>query len=90
MCPITLPCGVDPQGLPFGLQVTGRFRGDLALLGAAQAMESAFAADATLRRPRPDIARLKPSVPALDSIVTAPPDDRHAHRPTEASGASVV
>ncbi|MDQ8002036.1 MAG: amidase family protein [Pseudomonadota bacterium] len=87
---ITLPCGVDPKGLPFGLQVTGRFRGDLALLGAAQAMESAFAADATLRRPRPDIERLKPPVPALDSIVTAPPDDRHAHAPTEAVAASVV
>ncbi|MDI3381871.1 amidase family protein [Xenophilus aerolatus] len=87
---ITLPCGVDPQGMPFGLQVTGRFRGDLALLGAAQAMESAFAADQTLRRPRPDIARLRPAVPALDSIVTAPPDDRHAHLPTEAAAASVV
>jgi len=87
---ITLPCGVDPQGMPFGLQVTGRFRGDLALLGAAQAMESAFAADQSLRRPRPDIARLRPAVPALDSIVTAPPDDRHAHLPTEAAAASVV
>jgi Asp-tRNA(Asn)/Glu-tRNA(Gln) amidotransferase A subunit family amidase len=28
---ISLPCGTDPMGMPFGLQVTGRFRGDLAL-----------------------------------------------------------
>lgn len=87
---ITLPCGVDERGLPFGLQVVGAFRDDLGLLAAARAMEAAFNPHADLRRPRPDVARLKPADPPLDSIVTAPPDDRHAHRPTAVDGASVV
>ena len=41
---ISLPCGVDQKGMPFGLQVTGRFRGDGELFDAAEAMEQAFAA----------------------------------------------
>ena len=40
---ISLPCGVDHKGMPFGLQVIGRFRGDGEVLDAAQAMEQAFA-----------------------------------------------
>ncbi|CAM3619675.1 Amidase [Bordetella sputigena] len=70
---ITLPCGLDHRGMPFGLQVVGRFRGDHALLGAAQAMEQAFGAIAALRRPLPDLARLGPARPELRSIVTTPP-----------------
>lgn len=71
---ISLPCGLDRQGMPFGLQVVGRFRGDAALLGASLALERAFAPHAALRRPRADSARLKPADPPLRSIVTAPPD----------------
>ncbi|WP_042885808.1 amidase [Cupriavidus necator] len=70
---ISLPCGTDELGMPFGLQVTGRFRADVQTLGAAQAMETAFAGSAALRRPVPDLASLKPASPALRSIVTAPP-----------------
>ncbi|EGI75648.1 amidase [Hylemonella gracilis] len=87
---IALPCGVDEKGMPFGLQVTGRFRGDLALLAASKAMEQAFARDPALRRPRPDVTRLRKPEPALDSIVTAAPDDRHAHIPNDVAKASVV
>ncbi len=87
---ISLPCGTDARGMPFGLQVVGPFRGDLRLLQAAQAMEEAFALQPVLRRPRPDIARLRPAVPALDSIVTAAPDNRYAHVPNDAGAASVV
>jgi Asp-tRNA(Asn)/Glu-tRNA(Gln) amidotransferase A subunit family amidase len=87
---ITLPCGTDGTGMPFGLQVTGRFRGDLPLLAASRAMEHAFARDPDLCRPRPDITRLRKAEPALDSIVTAPPDDRHALVPNDAPAASVV
>lgn len=86
---LSLPCGMDERGLPFGLQVVGRFRGDLALLGAAQAMEQAFAGHAELRRPRPDARRLGPVSPSLTSIVTAPPDAPGA-RIGGAGGASVV
>ncbi|AEI77022.1 amidase [Cupriavidus necator N-1] len=70
---ISLPCGTDEAGMPFGLQVTGRFRGDLETLGAAQAMEAAFAMLPALRRPVPDLAALRPANPSLRSIVTAPP-----------------
>jgi Asp-tRNA(Asn)/Glu-tRNA(Gln) amidotransferase A subunit family amidase len=70
---LSLPCGVDDAGMPFGLQVVGRFRGDLELLSAAAAMEQAFAQAADLRRPRPALDRLGPVEPALTSIVTSPP-----------------
>lgn len=70
---LTLPCGTDAKGMPFGLQVVGPFRGDLQVLSAALALEQAFAADPALRRPRPDLAGLRMPHPALDSIVTAPP-----------------
>ena len=72
---ISLPCGTDAAGLPFGLQVIGRFRGDFELLAIAEAMEQAFAGTPELARPLPDIAKLREPVPALKSIVTAPPDD---------------
>lgn len=87
---ISLPCGTDERGMPFGLQVTGAFRGDLPLLSASLAMEQAFALSPTLARPRPDIAKLRPADPPLKSIVTAAPDDPRASRPTEAGAASVV
>lgn len=72
---MALPCGVDHRGMPFGLQVVGGFRADAQVLGASHAMEQAFAAIPQLRRPRPDLAKLRASVvePALRSIVTAPP-----------------
>jgi Asp-tRNA(Asn)/Glu-tRNA(Gln) amidotransferase A subunit family amidase len=67
---ISLPCGVDHAGMPFGLQVTGRFRGDGELLGAAQAMEEAFARTPGLKRPVPDLTKLSKPTPELKSIVT--------------------
>ncbi len=70
---LTLPCGVDAHGMPFGLQVVGRLRGDAALLCAAHALEQAFDADPALRRPRPDLERLRTPRPELKSIVTHPP-----------------
>jgi len=69
----TIPCGVDHKGMPFGLQVVGRFRGDRAVLGATHAMEQAFEAIPALRRPRPDLERLAKPTPELKSIVTHPP-----------------
>jgi Asp-tRNA(Asn)/Glu-tRNA(Gln) amidotransferase A subunit family amidase len=87
---ISLPCGRDEKHMPFGLPVTGRFRGDLALLAAAQAMEQAFERHDSLSRPRPELARLIPADPPLQAIVTAAPDDVHAHEPTDGLEASVV
>jgi amidase len=67
------PCGVDEHNMPFGLQITGRFRGDRDLLDAGETMEQAFVRIPGLQRPRPDLDKLvKPSVD-LRLIVTHPP-----------------
>jgi Asp-tRNA(Asn)/Glu-tRNA(Gln) amidotransferase A subunit family amidase len=75
---ISLPCGTDRKGMPFGLQAIGRFRGDRALLGAAHAIEQAFAAVPALRRPIADVGKLERPTPELVSIVTHAPDRRYA------------
>jgi Asp-tRNA(Asn)/Glu-tRNA(Gln) amidotransferase A subunit family amidase len=81
---LSLPSGRDEAGMPFGLQLIGRLNGDTALLAAAQAVERAFAADAQLARPRPDLARLAQPCAALREIVTHPPlpegDGQQAHQ----------
>lgn len=69
---ISLPCGTDAAGMPFGLQVVGRFRADRHVLGTAAALEHAFSGVDELRRPRPALDRLRPVEPALTSIITAP------------------
>ena len=71
---ISLPCGLNEHGMPFAVQVIGRFRDDVGLLNAAEAMEQAFAAVPELRRPRPDLSKLRgTTTTALKSIVTHPP-----------------
>ena len=69
---ISLPVGTDAQGMPFGLQVVGRFHGDVALLDAAQAMEAAFARIPGLGRPKPDLGKLVTPTPALRGLITHP------------------
>jgi len=71
---LSLPSGRDQSGMPFGLQLIGRFRGDRELLDAAEAMEQAFAAIPGLGRPRPELSKLATPRPELKSIVTHPPD----------------
>ncbi len=70
---LSLPCGTDAAGMPLGLQLIGPLNGDAALLGAARAIEQAWAGDPTLARPRPDTDRLRTPCPALRSLVTHPP-----------------
>ena len=70
---VSLPCGVDHNKMPFGLQVIGRFRGDGEVLGAAHAMETAFKTIPGLARPLPNLAKLGKPTAALKSIVTHPP-----------------
>jgi amidase len=60
---LSLPLGLDEQGLPFGLQIVGPRGGDAIVLGVAAALEAAFAGDAELRRPVPDLARLAAAPP---------------------------
>jgi amidase len=86
---ISLPCGRDELGMPFGLQVVGPFRGDAALLSISQAMEQAFASVDSLRRPRPDLANLPEASPSLKSIVTAPPQAGEAVMAAAGTGSAV-
>jgi Asp-tRNA(Asn)/Glu-tRNA(Gln) amidotransferase A subunit family amidase len=53
---LVLPCGLDEEGLPFGLQIVGRRGRDAELLSLGLALEEAFASNATMapRRPRFD------------------------------------
>lgn len=70
---MSLPCGKDDQGLPFGLQIVGPFRGDRRVLAVGAGLQNAFIGNAELARPLPDIKRLEHPVPALKAIVTHPP-----------------
>lgn len=70
---LSLPCGRDEHGMPFGLQLIGPLRGDAALLGAAQSLERAFDTVPEMRRPRPDLDTLREPRPQLKGIVTHPP-----------------
>jgi Asp-tRNA(Asn)/Glu-tRNA(Gln) amidotransferase A subunit family amidase len=49
-----IPCGLGPTGLPFGIQIVGRFRDDAGTLAAAAAIEAALADDPAFCRPVPD------------------------------------
>ena len=54
-CPaLSLPCGYTESGLPVGLQLVGKPRGEAALLGAAAALEGVLGvrADVPLDAPR--------------------------------------
>lgn len=64
---LSLPVGVDEAGLPFGLQIVGPRGGDAIVLGVAAALEAAFAGDAALCRPVPDLAQLSRAPPLSDA-----------------------
>lgn len=70
---LSLPCGRDHRGMPFGLQLVGHMREDARLLHTARALETLFAASPETARPVPDTASLPRENPALREIVTAPP-----------------
>ena len=73
---ICLPAGRDEHGLPFGLQIVGRFRGDVAALSAAAALEESMAKIPGLARPVPDDKTLRKAQPGLRQPVTHPPQHR--------------
>ena len=53
---VSLPCGKDEDGMPFGFQIVGPRRSDAYLLGVAKALEQVFQGDPELARPVPPIA----------------------------------
>ena len=54
-----IPCGLDPRGMPFGIQLVGRYQGDVELFAIAHSLERAIAGDKELARPLPDLAKLR-------------------------------
>ncbi len=64
---LSLPVGLDPAGMPFGLQVIGPRRGDARVIAAAAVLEQLFAADAATRRPVPDLAALQARAPLSET-----------------------
>jgi Asp-tRNA(Asn)/Glu-tRNA(Gln) amidotransferase A subunit family amidase len=62
---ISIPCGLDEHGLPFGLQVVAPRGKDAFLLRAAMALEQVLEP-----RPRPDLAKLA-ALPAEDPFARA-------------------
>jgi Asp-tRNA(Asn)/Glu-tRNA(Gln) amidotransferase A subunit family amidase len=75
---VSLPCGLDERGMPFGLQIVGPHRGDRFTLGVAAALEQALAGRPELARPAPDLTRLRSETPALRAIVTHRPANPRA------------
>jgi len=55
---VSLPSGLEPTGLPFGLQALGPARRDRRLLDISEAIEAVLESDAETARPKPNLARL--------------------------------
>lgn len=53
-----IPCGLDPNGMPFGIQVAGAPGTDRFVLEVAHALERVLAQDPATARPLPDLAKL--------------------------------
>ncbi len=64
---VSLPVGLDRNGLPFGLQIVGRRGGDAQVLAVAAALERLLADDPRTARPVPDLAALAGAPPLRDA-----------------------
>ncbi|HYZ21604.1 MAG TPA: amidase family protein [Rhodopila sp.] len=60
---ISLPVGLDRNGMPFGLQIVGPRGGDALVLQVAHALETLLPADPRTARPVPDLAALRRAPP---------------------------
>ena len=58
-CGCVLPCGVDDQGMPFGIQILGAPGMDRHVLEVAAALEHVMAANPKTARPIPDLDKLR-------------------------------
>ena len=68
---LSLPVGLDRNGMPFGLQIIGPRGGDLLVLAVAAALRTCWRVTAATARPKPDIARLKsaPPIAAMEGFL---------------------
>ena len=63
---LSLPVGVDRNGMPFGLQIVGPRGGDALVLRVAHELETLLAGDPRTARPTPDLSKLR-QAPAISS-----------------------
>jgi Asp-tRNA(Asn)/Glu-tRNA(Gln) amidotransferase A subunit family amidase len=56
---VSLPVGIDRNGMPFGLQIVGPRGGDAYVLSVAAELERLLCGDPRTARPVPDLARLR-------------------------------
>jgi amidase len=63
---ITIPCGVDGLGMPFGLQIVGKRFDDLGTLAVAAELQ-AIIAGTSLAVPPPDLAALRRAPPLREA-----------------------
>jgi amidase len=64
---VSLPVGLDANGMPFGLQIVGRRGCDSAVLAVAAALERLLAGDPRTARPVPDLGALAAMPPISES-----------------------
>jgi amidase len=64
---ISLPVGLDRNGMPFGLQIVGPRGGDALVLHVAHTLETLLAGDPRTARPVPDLAKLRAAPPIRDA-----------------------
>jgi Asp-tRNA(Asn)/Glu-tRNA(Gln) amidotransferase A subunit family amidase len=60
---LSLPVGLDRNGMPFGLQIVGPRGGDALVLSVAAALECMLEGDSRTARPLPDLGRLRAAPP---------------------------
>ncbi len=58
-CGVTIPCGLDHAGMPFGIQILSAPGNDRLVIEVARALESVLASHAATRRPLADLDGLK-------------------------------
>jgi Asp-tRNA(Asn)/Glu-tRNA(Gln) amidotransferase A subunit family amidase len=68
---VSLPVGLDRNGMPFGLQIVGPRGGDALVLRIAAELEAVLSADTITARPVPDIAALQaaPAISGMDGFL---------------------
>ncbi|MEJ8474430.1 amidase [Roseibium algae] len=64
---ITIPCGRDANGMPFGLQIIGQRNNDLGVLSVAAEIEALIAGTPDLAVSGPDIQTLRNAPPLRDA-----------------------
>jgi amidase len=64
---LSLPVGLDRDGMPFGLQIVGPRGGDALVLSVAAALECMLVEDARTARPLPDLSRLRAAPPLREA-----------------------